>query len=111
MAQKIEFNYGIGVKDPGNLKVGDRMTVIKKGYRICEMSTITDLINDGSRERIGSLQVLNVVVKRSEDLTPKDLKNIGFETIEEIEEYLEREYPNYLGDRSLVTIINFERVS
>ena len=111
MAQKIEFNYGIGIKDQTKLKIGDKMTVIKKGYRVCEMCATTDLLDDISRDRVGTLQVLSVNVKRSEDVTGEDLEKIGFETIEEIEEYLEREYPNYLGDRSLVSIITFERVA
>ncbi|HBG81614.1 TPA: hypothetical protein DDW69_02110 [candidate division CPR2 bacterium] len=111
MAQKVEFNYGIGIKNPANLKVGDQMTVIKKGYRVCEMCATTDLLDDISRDKVGSLQVLEVIVKRSEELKKEDLVDIGFEKIDEIEEYLEREYPNYLGDRSLVSIITFERVS
>lgn len=111
MAQKIEFNYGIGIKDPQHLKVGQLMTVIKKGYRMCEMCATTDLLDDISRDRAGVIQILEVTVKRSENVTAQDLEKIGFETIAEIEEYLEREYPNYLGDRSLVTIITFKRVS
>jgi hypothetical protein len=111
VAQKIEFNYGVGVKDPSRLGVGETMTVIKKGYRVCEMCTTEDLLDDETREKAGLMQILEVTVKRSEDLTKADLDKIGFEKIDEIEEYLEREYPSYLGDRSLVTIITFKRVS
>lgn len=111
MAQKIEFNYGIGLNNPDKLEVGSRMTVIKKGYRVFEMCANTDLLDDVSREKVGSVQVVETAVKRSEDLVATDLDKIGFETIEDIEKYLEREYPDYLGDRSLVTIVTFERTA
>jgi hypothetical protein len=106
MAQPVDFNWGMKTKRQESIMEGQRYTEVKGGYRVFPMNANIDLL-DWSKRVVGKVRIIQVKVKRVEDVDSNDAKACGFGDIGGLEVYLQEEYPDHGG---IVSIVDFNVV-
>lgn len=107
MAQSIDFNWVLKVKNPETYQKRRRGVEVKGGYRVFPMSWPI-AISDWEYNIIAKLRVVQVMIKHQTDITNEDAKLAGFSELESLLEYLKAEYPE---GKHLATFIWFELIS
>jgi hypothetical protein len=106
VSQPLDFNWVLKVKDPvKHINVG-KGTEVKGGYRVFPMSWQINLV-DWNFNIYGSVRVIQTIVKHRNNITQEDALVCGFNDIDILHQYLDKEYPDSMG---LVTIVSFEVV-
>ena len=77
---------------------------VKAGYRVFPMTWQINLV-DWNFRMYGSVRVTQTIVKQRSNLTQEDALVCGFNNVEMLHQYLDKEYPDSVG---VVTIVSFE---
>lgn len=107
MAQPIDFNWVLKVKDPAKYLTEGRGTEVKGGYRVFPMSG-SIAITSWDLAIVGMIRVTQLVIKRQSDITETDASICGYESLKSLQMYLHAEYPE---ENHLATFVSFEIVS
>lgn len=108
MAQKVEFNWAVKVKEPKKVKSGEVTAIVKSGVRLFPTykcySVPLDLL-DWRKNKVGEVGVTGLEIKEFEGLNELDAEDAGFESVPVLKEFLKNEYGK--EELLMVTVVRF----